>query len=127
MATSAPAPLPPAEDLLQEYDRLEQLCTARPHGPGRMTTLGWDLEYTSPTALLTFIDQILFRRMNDFAADSDSPVIIDCGANIGYTALHYKRCYPGAQIIAFEPDPQFLPLLRANLERNGAGDVEVIP
>jgi FkbM family methyltransferase len=113
------------EDLVAEYERLSALATDSP-GPGRATALGWDLEYTSPDALMAFVDQILYRRLNDFIADNDRPVIFDCGANIGYTALHYKRQYPGAQITAFEPDPQFVPLLRRNLERNRACDVTVI-
>jgi FkbM family methyltransferase len=115
-----------ADTLLFEYERFEALGT-QGNGPGRATTLGWDLEYPAATAMLSFIDQILFRGMNDFSSDTDAPVIIDCGANIGYTSLHYKRCYPAARITAFEPDPQFLPMLRANLERNGATDVEVVP
>jgi FkbM family methyltransferase len=113
------------DELLREYQRLERLC-AGGDGPGRAITLGWDLEYTSPTALLAFIDQILVRRMNDFLADTDRPVILDCGANIGYTVLHYKRQFPAALITAFEPDPQFVPILRRNLARNGADDVEVV-
>jgi FkbM family methyltransferase len=64
--------------------------------------------------------------MNDFLADTDRPVILDCGANIGYTVLHYKRQFPGARITAFEPDPQFAPILRRNLARNGVDDVEVV-
>jgi FkbM family methyltransferase len=116
-----------AEALFVEFERLERLCAETGDAPGRATTLDWDLEYTSPTALLAFVDQILFRRLNDFVADGDAPVIIDCGANIGYTSLHYKRCYPKARIVAIEPDPQFLPLLLRNLERNGGGDIEVVP
>ena len=127
MPTTVSAPAPGADELLREYERLEQLCAAGADGPGRMATLGWDLEYTSPTALLSFLDQILFRGMNDFITDAAAPVIVDCGANIGYTALHYKRQFPSARIIAFEPDPQFLPLLQVNLQRNGASDVQVVP
>jgi FkbM family methyltransferase len=94
--------------------------------PGRIGVLGWDLEYICGAALGSFIDQILVRRLNDFVPDNEEPVILDCGANIGFTVLSYKRQFHKARITAFEPDPQFVPLLRRNLERNGAGDVEVI-
>jgi FkbM family methyltransferase len=114
------------EALLGEYQRLEAFCAAQGDGPGRTRTLGWDLEYTSPEALLAFIDQILIRRMNDFLPETDRPVILDCGANIGYTLLHYKRQFPNARITAFEPDPQFVPILRRNLARNGGDDVELV-
>jgi FkbM family methyltransferase len=117
----------PPDLLLSEYERFETMCVLDETGRGRATVLGWDLEYPAATSMLSFIDQILFRRMNDFPAATDAPVILDCGANIGYTALHYKRCYPKARITAFEPDPQFLPLLRRNLARNEATDVDVVP
>lgn len=94
--------------------------------PGRTNVLGWDLEYTCAPALANFIDQILVRKLNDFFPDTDQPVILDCGANIGFGVLNYKRQFPEARIIAFEPDPLFAPLLRRNLQRNGAGDVEVV-
>jgi FkbM family methyltransferase len=94
--------------------------------PGRTRLLDWDLEYVCGSALANFIDQILVRRLNDFIPDNDQPLILDCGANIGFTALNYKRQFPLSKIIAFEPDPQFAPVLRRNLERNCASDVEVV-
>ncbi|MCM2313764.1 MAG: FkbM family methyltransferase [Thermoanaerobaculia bacterium] len=94
--------------------------------PGRTLIFDWDLEYTCGAALANFIDQLLVRRLDDFLPDNDRPTILDCGANIGLGTLNYKRQFPNARIIAFEPDPMFAPLLRRNLERNGAGDVEVV-
>jgi FkbM family methyltransferase len=93
---------------------------------GRTRLLDWDLEYVCGSALASFIDQILVRRLNDFIPDNDRPLILDCGANIGFTALNYKRQFPLAKIVAFEPDPQFAPVLRRNLERNRASDIEVV-
>jgi len=94
--------------------------------PGRTKLLDWDLEYVCGSALANFIDQILVRRLNDFIPDNDQPRILDCGANIGFTVLNYKRQFPLANIIAFEPDPQIAPVLRRNLERNCASDVEIV-
>lgn len=113
------------EPLFGEFRRLSALA-ATASGPGRVTTLGWDLEYAAADCLPSFLDQIVFRRLNDFIAGHDRPVILDCGANIGVTTLHYKRLYPKAQITAFEPDPLFAPILRRNLARNGASDVQVV-
>ena len=94
--------------------------------PGQIKLLGWDLEYLCGGALANFIDQILVRRLNDFIPENDRPLILDCGANIGFSSLNYKRQFPNARIIAFEPDPEFVPVLRHNLERNGCGNVEVV-
>lgn len=93
---------------------------------GRMQLLGWDVEYVDGPALANFIDQLLIRRVNDFIPANDRPFILDCGANIGFSVLNYKRQFPKARVIAFEPDPQFAPILRRNLERNQAGDVQVV-
>jgi FkbM family methyltransferase len=95
--------------------------------PGQIELLGWDIEYVSPRATLpNFIDQILVRRLNDFVPENDHPMILDCGANIGFSSLSYKRQFPQSRIIAFEPDQKFAPVLQRNLERNGAGDVRVV-
>lgn len=115
-----------AQILEAEYRRLASLVADHGDGPGRTGLLGWDLEYTSPSALCAFLDQIVYRRMNDALLKGERPVILDCGANIGYTVLHYKRLFPKARITAFEPDPQFAPILRRNLARNGASDVEIV-
>jgi len=93
---------------------------------GTTELLGWELEYVCGAALPNFIDSITIRRLNDFIAENDSPHILDCGANIGFSSLSYKRKYPNAKIIAFEPDPTFLPVLKRNLSHNGATDVEIV-
>jgi FkbM family methyltransferase len=54
------------------------------------------------------------------------PVIYDCGANVGVSALYFSLAHPGARILAFEADPDIVPLLRRNLDANGAADVQII-
>jgi FkbM family methyltransferase len=54
-------------------------------------------------------------------------VMLDVGANIGwYAVLCDRMAEPGAAIFAFEPDPDNVALLRANLERNHASRVQVV-
>ena len=58
----------------------------------------------------SFINQYLEIFENQclfFETKNQKPKIIDCGANIGISILYYKRLYPEAQIIGFEPDPKF--------------------
>lgn len=130
-AAPAVAPAAPTTDgLCDDYLRIEALYQALGDRPAVVRVLDWDLECPTPASALAFLDYIAFRRMNDFATDQPAPVVIDCGANIGYTALWYKRQHPNARIVAFEPDRLFAPMLRRNLARNlshdRAGDVEVI-
>lgn len=47
-------------------------------------------------------------------ATGRSPVIVDCGANIGLSALFFAQRFPGARIVAVEPDAQNFEMLRAN-------------
>jgi FkbM family methyltransferase len=43
------------------------------------------------------------------------PIIVDAGANIGVASLWFSARYPGARIVALEPAPDNLRLLRENL------------
>ena len=45
--------------------------------------------------------------------------IIDCGANIGCSAVYFLSKYPDAELIAVEPDEDNFRLLRKNLEPFG--------
>ncbi len=111
----------------KELERLRAKFADTPrYIPGRLSVLGWDLEYVDGLSLVSSLDVLVLKRRNDFVPKSDQPVILDCGANIGISVLNYKRQFPGAKIIAFEPDPQIVPILRRNLERNGAADVVVV-
>ncbi len=94
--------------------------------PGQIQLLGWELEYLCGANLSGQVEATLIRRQNDFIPENDHPLILDCGANIGITALNYKSQFPKARIIAFEPDPEIVPLLRHNLERNTNGEVKVV-
>jgi FkbM family methyltransferase len=46
-------------------------------------------------------------------------VIIDAGAHVGVASHWFARRYPGALVLAFEPNPETFALLEANLRRNG--------
>lgn len=69
--------------------------------------------------------------MRDILLDQDyslgdvpSPgVIVDVGANIGLAALYFRAQYPGAEIVAIEPDPETF----AKLEQNVGGDPRIRP
>lgn len=41
--------------------------------------------------------------------------IVDCGANVGYSAVYFLNKYPQARIIAIEPDPDNFEICAANL------------
>ena len=47
----------------------------------------------------------------------DPTVIVDCGANAGYSTLFFLKHFPRARVIALEPDPLNAELCRYNLRR----------
>ncbi|MFL5587628.1 MAG: FkbM family methyltransferase [Ktedonobacteraceae bacterium] len=61
-----------------------------------------------------------------FSCKTDAPFIIDCGAHIGMSILYFKRRYPYAQIIAFEPNPQTFQILEQNIRQNHLQDVQLV-
>jgi FkbM family methyltransferase len=88
--------------------------------------LDLDLEFPDPNALASQWHDIFVRCSLAVTFDHDTPRVLDCGAHVGMASLWMKRMWPAARITAFEPDATIAALLRANLQRNGAADVEVV-
>jgi FkbM family methyltransferase len=57
------------------------------------------------TTDLTIFRQIFLNQEYDFEYKTEPKIIIDCGSNIGMTALFFINRFPGARIICIEPDP----------------------
>jgi len=74
--------------------------------------------------------ELLCREIEEgeywFASDRSDPVILDCGSHIGLSVAWFKRRFPLAHIIAFEPDPGNFQLLQANVAGNGFQGVELL-
>ena len=54
------------------------------------------------------------RQEYQFRASSETPLILDCGANVGLGVRYWKQLYPQARVIAFEPDPESFAALQEN-------------
>jgi FkbM family methyltransferase len=80
--------------------------------------LGFDITYFDGPGLRHLYREIFARQYYFFRARTDSPVIFDCGANIGMATLYFKWLYPKARIDAFEPDPNAFAVLETNIARN---------
>ncbi|MFL5774163.1 MAG: FkbM family methyltransferase [Flavisolibacter sp.] len=59
-------------------------------------------------------NQVFLGLDYDFEINSKPQFIIDCGANVGYTSLFFQKKYPGAHIIAVEPEPTNFEMLQMN-------------
>lgn len=49
----------------------------------------------------------------------DVRLIIDCGANVGYSSAYFLSRYPNCQLLAVEPEPTNFALLERNLAAYG--------
>lgn len=62
----------------------------------------------------------------DPLAHIEPAVIVDCGANVGYSSIFFLNKFPNARIVALEPEAKNLELCRANLQPYGER-VDVLP
>jgi len=56
-------------------------------------------------------------RYNEILESGLIPIIVDAGANIGISTVWFAQLFPGARIVAIEPDSDNFALLRTNLAK----------
>ena len=95
-------------------------------GKQRETRLaGFKVRYLDVASFRIVASEVFVKGEYFFDAKQESPVILDCGANIGLATLFFKRLYPKARIYSFEADPATSDVLRYNVEQNHLQDVTV--
>jgi FkbM family methyltransferase len=78
-------------------------------------------------ASFDFMNKELFEtEIYKFNTSTESPYIIDCGANIGLAIIYFKQIYPDAEILAFEPDPKVFDALKFNIQTFNFDNVTLI-
>ena len=81
------------------------------------------INYKRPYELLHTYRELFCKEIYQFESDNDSPIIIDCGANIGLSVLYFKTIFPKAKVWAYEPDVTNFELLTKNIQSNELKDV----
>jgi FkbM family methyltransferase len=89
----------------------------------KTTFFGYTVEAFDYTTIRFLFEEIFFRNEYFFESTTDTPVIFDCGANIGFATIFFKWLFPKARIYAFEPDPTTYALLEKNVKNNKLQDV----
>lgn len=77
----------------------------------------WTIDY--------LFDEIFLNNEYYFKTQNKTPLIIDCGSNIGMSILYFKHLYPNSRIIGFEPNPNSFKLLKKNVEDNNLSYVDI--
>jgi len=86
---------------------------------------GIEVQFADFSEYLSLYRDIFIRQVYSLALRSASPLILDCGANIGLATIYFKRRFPSSRIIAFEPSPYSFRRLTSNVKRNKLKDVEL--
>lgn len=71
-----------------------------------------------------WIDDPYLRHLPD---EASVDTIVDVGANRGYFCVQASQRFPGVRVVAYEPDPANLMLMRENFELNGLHEIDVRP
>ena len=90
--------------------------------PTTVSVVGCEFAHRGERAF-RFLFNELFVMPVILCAQTDSPLIFDCGSNIGLSILFFKKLYPKARVIGFEPHPLTFQTLRENIERNSLSHV----
>ena len=64
------------------------------------------------------IDELFVDEVYKSVLNTEQPYILDCGANIGLSVIYFKKQWPNATVIAFEPDEKNFEYLNKNTEDN---------
>ena len=90
------------------------------------TIYGFRIYYRHEKELDETCQEVFGDREYAFSCSRQDPLILDCGSHIGISILYFKRMYPRARIIAFEPDKDNFVILQKNIAVNGLVDITVI-
>lgn len=86
---------------------------------------GCKLQVVDASTYLSLINEIFIDEIYKFNAKSGSPIIFDCGANIGLATIYFKMRFPNAKVFSFEPDPKIYDSLKFNISSYKFHDVNL--
>jgi FkbM family methyltransferase len=87
---------------------------------------GLKFSHRSLSNLKMMLKDTFFFGEYRLSPKADPVFIIDCGGNIGVTALFFKFRYPKAKVLVFEPAEKNYAVLKKNIEQNYLEGVEAV-
>lgn len=111
----------------REYHKeLKRLIRLKRFQPGITTLLEKPIKIIDSASFVSAYNQIYINNIYSFNASSNTPTILDCGANIGLSTLYWKKAYPSSHIFAFEPDPNAYAALVTNCNEWQLSNIDLI-
>ncbi len=83
------------------------------------------VNYIRPYELLHTYQEIFEKEIYRFNSNTTTPIIIDCGTNIGLSILYFKNIFPDSKVIGFEPDINNFQVLEKNISGNNLNNVSI--
>lgn len=106
----------------KEFKRLKRLPR---YQPAKSSVFGKEIELVYAHTFFSGFKEILERGSYEFKSSSDTPYVIDCGANIGLSLIYSGGMFRNAAIVAYEPDPAIYACLKNNMQSFGFGNVKL--
>lgn len=104
--------------------KVKYLKTAGNNGKKHYNLFGKNIIYVNSYDFLHSLKELFIEEVYKIQLPKNA-YIIDCGANIGLSVVYFKKMYPDASVIAFEPDKNNIELLKYNVDVFGFNDVEI--
>jgi FkbM family methyltransferase len=82
----------------------------------RIPGVAHPLTLRAGTSDLYMFEEVFMQGEYALQQALDPKLILDVGANVGFASVWFANKYPGAKIIAVEPDPSNLTVLRKNVQ-----------
>ncbi|HLI94186.1 MAG TPA: FkbM family methyltransferase, partial [Puia sp.] len=110
----------------KRYQELNRLSRLPRYTPGSFEWKGTSIAFPDSSSFVFMYKELFVGNIYKFNSDIESPLILDCGANIGMSVIYLKELFPKARIIAFEPERKIFQFLQKNTAAFGLKDVKLV-
>lgn len=93
--------------------------------PVAIKAMGYHWQVHHGATFLNQFESIFVDQIYQFNCESKTPVIIDCGSNMGTSVLYFKWLFKDAKVFAFEPDKNIFEVLNKNVANNKLNEVHL--
>jgi len=114
------------DNFVADRSEINRISKIPRYSEGCTKLLGHDLKFSDSASFLYMYNEIFNKEIYKFNSKTSKPFILDCGANIGLSIIYFKKSYPDAEIIGFEPDKKLFDLITFNINSFSIKDVRLI-
>ncbi|MES2629342.1 MAG: FkbM family methyltransferase [Bacteroidota bacterium] len=103
-----------------------RIKTTKRHTPFYVKLFGKKFKVVDSRGFYEAYIEIFGDHVYAFKAETQQPVLVDCGANMGLAGHYFLNKYPGASYTAYEADPFIFSALKENLSVFPQAKVELV-